>query len=299
MLRRPARLTERPWGLHDVVPLLSVVVLSAGLVGCADLVDPAEDPGRYELIEPEIVVVAADLERIALRGDVDDLRTPIGVHLGHGIVVDLHGHVDAIPQLLAETGEGFAVADPDAVSLGGIEQERLERTASGYALRGPVRLQSSLSEVEGGWEIRDAVDVRPFLTVDHDGERASIHDFGTLSLVVQSQGEHLLVQQTGLRDRSEIRYDPDGSYYEFDRKGSALVRQVAESMGNRTRISGLSLLARFERQLDAEGRVELVRTAGPLSPVRTRTTLTDSGWIDRGVVRDTVTIEGGLPPTLP
>lgn len=267
--------------------------------GCAvDLIEPAVDPGDYALFAPEVVVLSAGLERVNVDGDrdCDDLETcfPIGIHVGHGILVDLNGHVHAVPQLLSSTGDGLAFADPEAASLGGWPAPYMERTTTGYELSAPLGARQRLIDVGDGWEFGWRPGQLPGLSVTWEGDRTVIRDFGEPRLYVQSQGDHLLLQQTLFRDRTEIRYSDDGNVYEVDRLDVMSPVQIAVTLDDRTMLSGRATRVKLTRETNAQGEQELVRTSGLM---RRRTTLTEDGWIDRVILRSTVQVEGGRPVT--
>jgi hypothetical protein len=264
------------------------------LGGCSvELLEPAADPGDYALIDPEVVVLSRGLERMAIdHDDEENCLKPFGFHLGHGLFVDVDGNVSAIPQLLAPTGEGLAVAEPDLAVVGvGLFAQVMEREDDRYHIGRSERFGRYIEPIENGWALDEPLQRRPGLIVAFDGTQTVVMNAGW-RLLVQSQGDHLLVQQTGIRDRTEIRHGDDGAWYELDRVGPASPI-TALTVDDRTVVSGPGHRATHSRELD-DGHEALVRR-GALG--RTTTTLTDAGWVEGTVLRTTVEVDGGRAVT--
>lgn len=278
--------------------------LAAGaLAGCTSPTPPAQDPGAYVLESPEIVVMSDSLHRIDLARETETVCTgfgedercdtekvdyhPIGIHVGHGVVEDLNGNLFSAPQLVTG-GPGIAVKNPDSVYLDGplgsegrlrrLDENTVETSKSLFG-----RHQITLTENE-------ALVTGPSLfgsrheeiRVRVNGGVATISEGRWDQQLVQSQGDHLLVQSARGNEIASVRND--------NTQGSYSVSQPSLFSDYRVTVKSDSNSTRFED--NSWGR-ETVVTKGTNRQGQTTfetrsggwrqgtTTVTDSGWKDQ------------------
>jgi len=222
------------FGLAKVA--LGLALASGTLSGCGTPVPPAADAGAYELEDVEVVVLSDSIDRIDIArethevctgsGDdescheTDDPYHPIGLHLGHGVVQDLNGNLFAAPQLAADQAPGRAVANPDSVFVDGplFTEGHLNRTGAGsFDIEGSVFSGDYTIDLDGKSAV---VTSRALFGGRYESMRIS-HVDGTSTIsegrwdqeIVQSQGEHLLVQGTHGAKLAEIRQDREAGSY--------------------------------------------------------------------------------------
>ena len=217
------------------------LTMAAGaLSGCGGQpVPPAPDPGAYQLESPEVVVLTDSIQRIDLSRETETDCTGIGedetcttenvayhrvaIHFGEGIAQDLNGNLFAAPQLVAEGAPGLAVSNPDSVFVDGYlgSEGRLERT-------GPNTFETRYSLMGGRREItlspNEAVVTAPGLFGgEYESMRVTNND-GVVTIsegrwdqqLVQSQGDHILVQTPHGIEIGQIRHDSQtGNYSVF------------------------------------------------------------------------------------
>lgn len=230
-----ARKKEKsPFGFAKVA--LGLGLAAGTLAACGSPVPPASEAGAYELEDAEVVILNHSIDRIDLARETDTVCTgsfedetcfevdepyhEIGIHMGHGIVQDLNGNLFAAPQLAAEDAPGHAVANPDSVYVDGplFTEGRVQRT-------GDSTFDVSGSVFGGKYSIRldgkNAVVTTPSLIGrDYESMRIShVDGVNTISQGrweqqhVQSQGDHLLVQNTIGSELGRIEHDTTNGTY--------------------------------------------------------------------------------------
>ena len=225
---------------------LGLVMATSALAGCelGEPVAPAEDPGSYVLDSPEVVVMSDSLARIDISRETEDDCTGfgedevcyesdvayhrMGIHVGHGVVQDFNGNLFAAPQLVADGAPAAAVSNPESavLKINGKERGRIskvdEKTVelSGRLGRGLLgndngTITSTRESLFGGATTRTLA--------SSDGQVTTIFEGTRADTLVQSQGEHLLVQSPHGRAKAEIRHHGAEGYYEvsFPRRSSS------------------------------------------------------------------------------
>lgn len=302
------------------------LTLAAGaLAGCTSPTPPAQDPGAYAMESPEVVVLSDSIQRIDLAretethctgsGETESCHTddvayhPIGIHFGHGLVEDLNGNLFSAPQLVTGGDSGVAVKNPDSVLLDGplFSEGRLTRldentVETQNSLFGRHRITLSENEalvtspgLFGGQY--ESIRVRV------DNGVATISENRWDQQIVQSQGNHILVQTRGGTEVAKIRADRENSSYTVTRPSLFKDYQV--------NVSYNSNAIRFDdntwgsdsvvsKGVDSAGRVTYETRNGGWH-INT-TTVTSDGWIDHtpGLLGGSTSqfhIQGGeLPP---
>ena len=204
---------------------------AVALTGCTNPTPPAVDPGAYELESPEVVVMSDSVQRIDISRETrqechgsGEQRTchsenvsyhPIGIHIGEGVVQDLNGNLFASPQLVAPGAPGIAVANPERVEadgpLGhdGSYRRHDENTFhTNDSVFGKKAIDINDNEV--------VVSNRGFLggesmRVTLEDGVATVKEGRSVVSLVQSQGDHLLLQSRYGNEQAQIRHE-NGKY---------------------------------------------------------------------------------------
>ncbi len=300
--------------------------LAAGaLAGCTSPTAPALDPGAYAMESPEVVVLSESIQRIDLARETETHCTgmgedkschthsvayhPIGIHFGHGLVEDLNGNLYAAPQLISGGDSGVAVKNPDSVLLDGpfLTEGRLNRVDENT-----VETQNSLfSRHRITLSENQAVVTRPELFGGgHESIRVRVENgVATISenrwdhQIVQSQGDHILVQTPGGSEIAKIRAQRENRSYTVTRPTlfkSYQVDATYDSNSIRFDDNAWGADPSVSKGTDSEGRTTYEKRHGK-QHVST-TTVTPDGWIDHtsglfGGSTSQFIIQGGeLPP---
>ncbi|MCA9775389.1 MAG: hypothetical protein KC800_01675 [Candidatus Eremiobacteraeota bacterium] len=204
---------------------------AVALTGCTNPTPPAADPGAYELESPEVVVMSDSVQRIDISRETREDCTgfgeerschtenvsyhPIGIHVGEGVVQDLNGNLFAAPQLVAPGTPGIAVANPERVEVDGplghdgrYQREDENTFHTEDSVFGKKAIDFNDNEIVvtnrglfGGESMR----------VTLDGGVATVKEGRSVVSLIQSQGDHLLVQSRYGNEQAQIRHQ-DGSY---------------------------------------------------------------------------------------
>ena len=205
-------------------------------------VAPAEDPGAYTLENPDVVVMDDSLDRIDLSRETDRQCTGVGedetcievdrdyhrvgLHVGHGVVQDLNGNLFVAPQLAAGEAPGKAAVNPRSVDLKGplLSEGRLKQTSPGhYEVSGSLFGYRHKIDINGN----EATVTQQGLLGSYESMRIE-NDNGVVTVVeggwseqemVQSQGDHLLVQSQWGINHGEIRHNPEAGEYSLTKPG--------------------------------------------------------------------------------
>jgi hypothetical protein len=214
---------------------LGLTLAAGALTGCVgEPVPPAPDPGAYEIDSPEVVVLSDSVQRIDLSREqerectgfgedescsyVDVAYHAVGIHMGEGIVQDLNGNLFAAPQIVAPGSPGIAVANPDYVFVDGPlgSEGTLTKTDNGIVTGGSIfgRARIEVSDNEA------VVMQKALFGGEYETMRVTTNNgVGTVSerrwdqQVVQSQGEHILVQTDRGHKLAEVRHNEDNNTY--------------------------------------------------------------------------------------
>lgn len=222
-------------------------LVGGALTGCTDggePVPPSADPGEYVLETPELVLMSNTTARIDIARETEQNCTGIGedstcttddvpyhrlgVQVGHGIIQDLNGNLFAAPQLATDVAPGVAVSNPDSVTwqVQGREdiQGQITRTDQNTFHTGGFPFGRSDITIQGNTltQTRTRILAKAYtaLTVSLSDNVATVKEVGYPVALVQSQGDHLLVQSKGGRTLAEIRHDKQGGNYQVSRPGS-------------------------------------------------------------------------------
>lgn len=209
-------------------------LVASALSGCGTQQAPAPDPGVYEMEAPELVVMSDNIQRIDIEREQTEECTgigedrdcdwedvayhPMGIHIGEGVVQDFNGNLFAAPQLVAQQAPGNAVFSPERVEIDGVlgtGGTMSRKDSDTFETRG-----FSLGRTE--IEVNDnSVDVtanalfgrHDVTSVATQNGVATVKEGRYVEALVQSQGDHLLVQTNHGRTMAEIRHsEADGSY---------------------------------------------------------------------------------------
>lgn len=213
---------------------------AASLSACGQPTPPAADAGAYELESPEIVVLDQSVDRIDLARETeeplfcdDDNESSfddcdeepvdyhsVGIHVGHGVVQDLNGNLFVAPQLAAGSTPVAAARNPESVEVKAPlwTKASLERQADGsYQTDGffgnrKISREGDDVLVTGGLFGRSEL-----MRVRNDGQSVTIVENGWNNEIVQSQGDHLLIQNQSGHELGEVRHDPEAGTYSLFR----------------------------------------------------------------------------------
>lgn len=280
---------------------LGLGLATTALTACGSPTPPAADPGAYEIESPELVVMSDSIQRVDLAretetdciGTGEDRRCttedvvyhPVGIHIGEGVVQDLNGNLFAAPQLVTDS-PGIAVSNPTSLDLE-------VKWSSDGSLRtkedGSIELRGRFgkSKVEIS-ENEVAVDSQGFLggritSVTHSDGVSKVKEGSHQTVaLVQSQGDHVLVQTKHGREIAEIRHDEDNNQYVIDRgSGFGNTETTFTYDGNEmTRKNGRWNGNAVVRETNPQGEVVFKEKSGRHTVVTT--TVGENGWTDEG-----------------
>ena len=204
---------------------------AVALTGCTNPTPPAANPGAYELESPEVVVMSDSVQRIDISretreecsgfGEERSCHTekvsyhPIGIHVGEGVVQDFNGNLFAAPQLVAPGAPGIAVANPERVEADGPlghdgsyrrhDENTFHTEDSAFGKKGIDFHENEIVVTNRGLFGGESMRV----TLE-DGV-ATVKEGRSVVSLVQSQGDHLLVQSRYGNEQAQIRHE-DGRY---------------------------------------------------------------------------------------
>lgn len=204
-------------------------VAAATLSACGTPTPPATDPGVYAMEDPELVVLSDSIDRIDLAretetdctGPIDDETCttsnvayhPIAIHFGHGIAQDLNGNLFESVQLIAPGTPGAAVVNPDKVVADGPLGflGTLTQTGEGrYTTKGSIFGYNDIT-ISGGEAVVEGHGLfggrYETMRVSINDGRAQISEGRWDTEVVQSMGDHILVQNMNGGVHGKINYD--------------------------------------------------------------------------------------------
>ena len=272
---------------------------ATALTGCGKPTPPAADPGGYEIESPEVVVMSDSTQKIDLARETDtdctgtgDDRTcttenvayhPVGIHIGEGVVQDLNGNLFAAPQLVANT-PGMNVSNPTSLNVDGPwRSDGTLRTKED----GTVELRGNLFGKKD-LHISDSqvrAESKGFLggeitRVTNENGVSTVKEGRSTVAIVQSQGDHVLVQTRYGGTIAEIRHEDGSGQYEVDLDGWGGETVMTYDSYEMTRKNGRWNGNAVVRDMKSDGTVQLKEKSGRRTVVTT--TIRDNGWKDEG-----------------
>lgn len=278
---------------------LGLGLAATALTACGTPTPPAADPGSYEIESPEVVVMSQSTQKIDLAretettctgtGDSQSCTTEnvayhrVGIHVGEGVVQDLNGNLFAAPQLVSDA-PGMNVANPTSVDIDGPwRSDGTIRTnpQGDLELRGNLLGKKNIEVSEN--EI--VVESKGFLggemtRVTHDDGVSTIKEGRSTVALVQSQGDHLLVQTRYGGTIAEIRHQEGSGQYSVDHDGWGGETVMTYNSQEMTRKNGRWNGNAVVREEHSDGTVTWKEKSGRHTVATT--TQTEDGWTDGG-----------------
>ena len=236
-----ARTSDRK-SMKTAAMVAAGVGLAVGAVALfsGEPVAPAEDPGAYTLENPDVVVMDDSLDRIDLSRETDTQCSGtgedevcvevsrdyhrVGLHIGHGVVQDLNGNLFVAPQLAAPDAPGKAAVNPNSVDLEAplFSEGHLKQTSPGhYEVSGSLfgfRHEIDINGNEARVTQRGLLGSFESMRIENDnGVVTVVEDGWSRQEIVQSQGDHLLIQGQWGGKYGEIRHNPEAGEYSLTR----------------------------------------------------------------------------------
>ena len=291
---------------------LGLGLVASALSGCGTQQAPAPDPGVYEMEAPELVVMSDNIQRIDIEREQTEECTGIGedrdcdwedvayhsmgIHLGEGVVQDFNGNLFAAPQLVAKQAPGNAVFSPEGVEIDGVlgtGGAMTRKDGDSFETRGSllgrteIDVNSNSIDVKG----KSIFGTHRLTNVTTTDGVATVKEGRYVQAVVQSQGDHVLVQTKRGRTMAEITHSEDDGNYTVKRPGflGGPTTEVQYNENSLTRKDGRWTTARVSRVGEDQVKVK----QGPFGVVTT--TSKADGWNDNyaGPGSTDYKIEGG------
>lgn len=289
---------------------------ATALSACGTPTPPAADPGAYEIESPDLVVLSDSIQRVDLAretrtectgtGESQSCHTEnvayhtLGIHVGEGVVQDFNGNLFAAPQLAADGAPGIAVSNPTKVEVDGPLRSNgtlKQVDQNTYETRGSLfgKKEITVAENEIDVETDGFLGASDITRVTNSDGVSTVREGRHKVALVQSQGDHILVQTEHGRTIAEIRHEDN--QYEVHKPGAfgGSETTMTYSDSEITRKNGRWNGNTVVRDNNSKGQVEFKEKSGRHTVVTT--TVTEDGWIDdpSGLLsgKYTFEVEGG------